>query len=156
MINEEQELKANLVKSINSLKLRYNYDITEILKLLKSSDNLLPVSVFATKLPPLQAAVIYLKSKGIELGEIAELLKRNYRTIWGAHNSTKKKDIKIEETEFYIPCSIFNNKHSILESVVYFLKENHSLRFNRIAKLLKKDQRTIWTVYNRAKKKNEK
>ena len=57
---------------------------------------------------------------------------------------------------YFIPLSIFSNRNlSILESLVKFLKERHSLTFADISILLNRDQRTIWTVYHRVKIKDK-
>ena len=48
-----------------------------------------------------------------------------------------------------LPISIFaDGKLSILEAVVKFLKENKSLSYSEIAKLLNRDARTVWTAYH--------
>ena len=49
-----------------------------------------------------------------------------------------------------------NRKLGILEAVTLYLKEKLSYRYSQIAKLLKRDQRTIWCAYNNAKKKLKK
>ena len=55
-----------------------------------------------------------------------------------------------------IPSSIFTNRNlSVLESLVWYLKKDLELGFRDIGKLLNRDERTIWTVHNRAKKKIE-
>ena len=45
---------------------------------------------------------------------------------------------------------------TVFESVVYHLKEDKKLRFRKIAKLLNRDERNIWTVYHRALRKKSK
>ena len=57
-----------------------------------------------------------------------------------------------------IPSSIFLDRSiSVLEAIVKYLKEERNLTYHQIAVLLNRDDRTIWTCYNRAlKKKNEK
>jgi predicted DNA-binding protein (UPF0251 family) len=53
-----------------------------------------------------------------------------------------------------IPISIFDNrKLSILEAIVKYLKEELNLKFSQIAAILKRSQKTIWTTYQKAKKK---
>jgi hypothetical protein len=43
-----------------------------------------------------------------------------------------------------------------MESVVYYMKDTLDLTYHEIALQLNRDDRTIWTVYNRAiKKKGE-
>ncbi|MBI1969360.1 hypothetical protein HYS48_01585 [Candidatus Woesearchaeota archaeon] len=56
--------------------------------------------------------------------------------------------------EVYIPTRIFQDRRlSVLEALVLHLKEKEGLNFHTIAVLLNRDDRTIWTVYHRAKKK---
>ncbi len=65
-------------------------------------------------------------------------------------NKTKKK-----ESEFIdIPIAILQDRNvAILESVAEYLHSEKSMKYSEIARLLNRDQRTIWTVCNRAKKK---
>ncbi len=53
----------------------------------------------------------------------------------------------------FIPTNIFNDKLGILESIVKYLKENKQFKLSEIAKLIERDQRTIWNTYDKAKKK---
>jgi predicted transcriptional regulator len=56
--------------------------------------------------------------------------------------------------EIAVPLSVLTDrKLSILEVIVEYLHEKKSLSFHEIAVLTKRDDRTIWTCYNRAKKK---
>ena len=49
-----------------------------------------------------------------------------------------------------VPVSIFKDRSlSILESLVYYLK-NSGMSLKEISVLIKRDQRTIWTVLHRA------
>jgi len=53
-----------------------------------------------------------------------------------------------------IPSSIFKDRTlSVLEAMVEYLKEKQNLTYHQIALLLNRDERNIWTVYSRAKKK---
>ena len=49
-----------------------------------------------------------------------------------------------------------NRQFGVLESVAVYLRENLGLRYSEIARLLNRDDRTIWNVYNNAKKKRKK
>ena len=61
---------------------------------------------------------------------------------------------KILENEQLIPVSIFKKPRlSPFEAIVKYLKEEEKLTYRQIGKLLNRDERNIWTVYNRAKKK---
>ncbi|MFC1754021.1 hypothetical protein ACFL96_11635 [Thermoproteota archaeon] len=53
-----------------------------------------------------------------------------------------------------LPSMIFKDRAvSVLEAIVEYMKDNLDLTFHDIAKLLNRDDRTVWTVYSRAKKK---
>lgn len=54
--------------------------------------------------------------------------------------------------EILIPLGIVKDNSS-LEAIVLYLKEIRSLKFNEIANLLNRNQRTIWVTYANAKKK---
>ena len=66
----------------------------------------------------------------------------------------KNKDIK----DINIPLSIFNNRgFSFMESIVFYMKNSLDMSYHEIAESLNRDDRTIWTIYNRAiKKRGEK
>lgn len=56
-----------------------------------------------------------------------------------------------------IPTEILKDtKFSVLESLVKFLKEEKQLTYVQIADLLNRDQRNIWTIYQRVQKKGAK
>lgn len=58
--------------------------------------------------------------------------------------------------ETNVPTSVFTDRVlSPLEAVVEFLKEKHNFSYKEISIILNRDERNIWTVYNRAKKKRE-
>ena len=51
-----------------------------------------------------------------------------------------------------IPIEILKNrKLGMLQSVTVYLKDNKNLSFSKISKMLKRDNRTIWTTYKKAK-----
>ena len=123
------------------------YSQEHLLQLI-SGDESIPATVFATDISPLQALVIYLKdSQGITLSNIATKIKRSYRAIWGSY---APRELNITPTPYYLPISIFNDKLSILEAAVSYLKDHYHLKFSQIAKIVNKDDRTIWTTYKRA------
>ncbi len=73
-----------------------------------------------------------------------------------AKKRKKKKEEDLVISTINIPTSIFRDRSlSVLEAVVEYLKEHHNLNYHQIARLLNRDERTIWTVYNRAKKKRQ-
>jgi len=56
--------------------------------------------------------------------------------------------------EIVLPVSIFKSDISALEIISAYLKDVKSLKFSDIAKLLNRDDRTIWHAYKRAQSKN--
>ena len=67
----------------------------------------------------------------------------------------KKSKSKLEDLAS-VPLSIFKDRSlSVLETLVFYLK-NRGLSLKEISTLINRDQRTIWTVFNRAKKKKGK
>jgi len=88
--------------------------------------------------------------------EIAELLKRDDRTIWTSYNKAKEKQkehLKIKETQIHLPVSIFKDRNlTVLESAILHLR-NRKMKYSEIAKLLERDVRNIQTIYSRGIKK---
>ena len=124
---------------------------------------LIPLSVFLDRgVSVLEAVSEYLKdSKELSYHEIAVLLNRNDRTIWTCYNRAKKKNpghvVKLAESKEHIPSSIFLDREvSVLEAIVEYLKDERGLSYHEMAVLLNRDDRTVWTCYNRAKKKRSK
>lgn len=118
----------------------------------------IPVGVFANdSLGSLEAIVKYLKENSkLKFAKIAKLLNRSSKTIWATyHNSIKKMPSSFGSvsSEILIPASAFSNRSfSTLESLVGFIKDfgysNHE-----VALMLHLDDRTIWSVYDRVKRK---
>jgi len=66
--------------------------------------------------------------------------------------SAKRKDA--EYSEIWVDCSIFHNRRlTFSQALVLFLKEEKKLSLADIARLLSRDQRTIWTQYATATQK---
>ena len=119
----------------------------------------IPISIFKVKeLSALELIVKYLK-ENLKLTniKISNLINRSPQTIFTTYKNSKKKYTKSLPIEFSIydlPLKIFKQrKLSTLETIVSYLKDNFDLSFHAIALMLNKDDRTIWTVYNRGKKK---
>ena len=121
----------------------------------------LPIDIFSNEASCLESISEYLKENlNMRYCRIADLLNRDDRTVWGAYQSAKQKSMplgKFEDSRVKIPLSIFQDRSlSTLEALSEYLKEVLNLRYCKIAELLNKDQRTIWTVYSRAKAKRRK
>jgi DNA-directed RNA polymerase specialized sigma24 family protein len=126
-----------------------------------SSSKLVPLSIFSDKrLTPLEAIVKYLREKRkLSYHEIASLLERNVRDIYKTYAHAFDKcgltEVKAVHT-ILVPVSIFANRElSALENLVLYLK-NLKLTYRQISILLNRNERTIWTVYQRARQKNAK
>ena len=113
----------------------------------------------------LQAIVLYLKNNhDLNFSTIAKLLNRDPRTIWTTYTKAKEsintinREIHINDksnaTRYTFPVAILSSRNmSVLESIVFYMKNTYELSYQEISTLLEKNYRTIWTVYARAMKK---
>jgi len=157
--NAEQNLNA-LKALFTHLQQQYQLSPQQLVDVLQKQDIFIPISVFNKELSGLEVIVKFLKENhNLENTKIAKLLQRSEKTIWQAYNDSKtkySKKILPEQTPFVLPVEIFaSRKLSVLETIVSYLKENYKLTNHQIAELLKRDDRTIWTVHSRAQKKKE-
>lgn len=68
-----------------------------------------------------------------------------------------KEEISKEKAEYFIPSSIFLQEDlSPYEAIVSYLKEEKKLTYREIGRSIGRDERNVWTIYNRAKKKKAK
>ena len=146
-----------LKKALFRLKSKYKISPFEILNIVESTVKI-PISIFNDQLSPLDTVVKYLKENlNFDFNKISAKLNRSNKTIWQAYDDAIKKspeNMEIKASPYYFDISILSErKLSILELVVEHLKEKYSLPLHEIAVLLQRDDRTIWTVYSRAKKK---
>jgi hypothetical protein len=125
----------------------------------KEKEILLPISIFDNKkLSALETIAKYLReNKKLGFHQIGVALNRNERCMWTTYSNSKKKmkeSFVLGASKFFIPADIFTNrKLSVLENLTKYMKESLGLSLHEIGELLHRDDRTIWTVYNRAKKK---
>ncbi len=90
------------------------------------------------------------------------MLADSYKEILFSRLKSLSKPEKIEIISFLtkqlkentLPISIFkNNSLSALETIVKYLKEEHTLNYAEISRLLNRSSKTIWITYQRSKKK---
>jgi len=118
----------------------------------------IPFGIFAQKkLSSLEAIVKYLKEvQGLQLVQIASLLGRDSSTIWSTYGNASKKMLAPFSSvadDVVIPASLIADRTlSVLEHIVFFAK-NLGYSNHEIAIMLQLDDRTIWSVLHRAKKK---
>lgn len=150
-----------LRKFLDYISKKYNISLIEAIQILSEKELIIPVSIFNNRLSVLETFVKYLKeNQKFNYHKIAELVGRDERNIWHTYNSAKKKypeDFEVKDSKCFIPVSILKDeKYSALEAITRFLKDEFNLTYSEISDLIKRDQRTIWTVYNRSKRKDGK
>jgi hypothetical protein len=156
--NPEERFLVDMFSQITDrLRQKYSYSNEEILGLSNSENEVyVPVAIFAGKLSPAEALTKYLKeNQELTYAEISSLIGRDERGVWANYKRAVKKmpwPFEIIES-VSVPASIFNSDKSILESVVVYLKDLKKMKNKKIARLLNKNPANIWTVHNRAKKK---
>jgi len=114
----------------------------------------LPISAFNKRLSSLETIVKYMKDNlRMQFNEIAMALNRKPSTIRTTYsNSNKKFAWKLDDSDssVSIPIEIFKDRSkSVLQSIVVYMKDELKLSFKKIAELLKRNYKTIWTVYNK-------
>ncbi|HLG24198.1 MAG TPA: hypothetical protein VI564_04700 [Candidatus Nanoarchaeia archaeon] len=117
----------------------------------------IPVGIFGSSLSSLEAIVKYLKEvKKLKFSQIAAMINRSDKTIWVTYRNACKKmpsGFGFLPEDILIPVSVFSDRtRSTLENVVSFLK-NRDFKNHEIAQMLNLDDRTIWSVYDKVKKK---
>jgi hypothetical protein len=116
----------------------------------------IPSCIFNDKLSSFEAIVKFLKEGyGLSIQQISELLSKKKQSVWRAYKEASvkfKASFEVSNLYYPIPVEIFSDsKDSLLETLVVFLKDEFELTFSEVASLLARDDRTIWTVYNRTK-----
>ena len=151
-----------LSQVLDKLTKKYNISEKELLSLCREKALHIPLSAsMFEKLSTSEIIVKYLKEeKHMTYHDISDLLKRNDRTIWGAYSRARKKHPEkfvISKSELSVPVKIFQDRQtSFLESLVEYCHDSLNLKLSHIARLTKRDFRTIWTVHDRARKKRGK
>ena len=130
--------------------------VNKILKVPVKEEVKVPISVFNNEyLSSLENIVKYLRENLlISFGQIADLTNRNEIALAVTYRNAKKKmPDKFAVTEispYSIPVSILQDRNiSVLENIVAYLRNTFGLAYHKIAVLLNRDDRTIWTVYQR-------
>ena len=126
-----------------------------------TSKILIPVSVIADRsVSILESLVEYLKDElKYTYHQIGELTNRDERTIWTVYSRVVKKREKIpkgkvKESGVKIPLSVLSDRRlSSFETVVEYLKDVLKFNYHEIGVLTNRNERTIWTLYYRVRKK---
>ena len=158
--NPEERFLVDIFSQITErLKQKYNYSDEELFMFWNNENALLvPVTIFSGKLSPAEALIKFLKeSHELSYNDIAQLICRDKRSVWANYKRASKKmpwPFEIKES-VVVPVSIFNSEKSILSALINYLKDVKKMRNTKIAQLLNKNPANIWTIHNRAKKKDE-
>ena len=147
--NEQKMLKDLLSSFLNNV-------ITEKVNItVDYSREGIPGSIFSAKLGISEAIVKYLReNKGMGFSEISKLLHKTRNNVYVTYqNASRKVHAKFTNQDFTvnIPVDIFVKNKTCLESVCLYLRKQ-GMRYHDIAAILKRDDRTIWTVINRGGK----
>ena len=136
--------------------------VNKLLELPTVEEVKVPISVFKNAyLGSLEAIVKYLRENLLlSFKQIGSLTNRNEIALAVTYRNAKKKleaKFVIDEISPYsIPVSILQDRNiSVLENIAAYLKDTFGLAYHKIAVLLNRDDRTIWTVYQRARKKKK-
>jgi len=151
-------LLKRLEQVLSELERSHHMPPHEAVRLIEERSLAIPICIFSQHtLGPLEALVVYLREEhGMTYARIAQHLKRNRDPIGVTYRNARNKlltPLKIHDG-LRIPLPVFQSDTlSILECLVRFLKEVQRMRYCDIARLLNRDDRTIWTIYKRGKAK---
>ncbi len=154
IIEKEKERIRRIKELLIGIKNKYNLSLKELQKLILYDIELFPSSIFTNKLTVLESIVKYMKEElGLNYHSIGELLNRNEKNIWHTYNNAKRKYQKrlLIEGEL-IPISLEilrNRKLSPLAAIIQSLSTIQRLSTKEIAKLLRRNYKTIWTIKNK-------
>jgi DNA-directed RNA polymerase specialized sigma24 family protein len=96
---------------------------------------------------------IILSSSNFYQDKDFEVFKELLNKVTKKYNFSKADIFNLAQEEPTIPCSLFTEDLSPLETVVKYLKENSNIDYSRIAELLGRNSKTIWQAHKNALKK---
>ncbi len=156
---ENQGLEQSIKFFIKLVKEKFDLTDNDLIKIIEKKETItLPIEIFGTELGALEAIVKFLREEhNLRFCEIARLLKRDQRTIWATYSKSKAKHplrFEVYRSEILVPLHIFSKReHSVLEALVFFLKEDLHKNFKQISFLTSRNYKTIWCTYQKAARK---
>lgn len=149
---------TQLVQLVKEFEDKYNISDKDLMGIISEPSIQIPVSIYSCpELSALESSVKYLKENlGLKYSVIGKLLNRDERTIWTTYSNAQKKfSKKLDDSSLEkLPIQVISTReYSILESITGYLKDERELKYSEIARILARDQRTVWTCYNRLQKK---
>lgn len=160
-MNEFRQLFRQHLEEYHHIKTGREFENRLIKGHLKGEHTLIPVSIFLNDgLSTLEAIVKYLReNEGRRNSEIARILGKSPASVWITYRNAMVKSAKlvsVKNSDVFIPTSVISvSGLSVLESVSMYLHEQYGESYHRIGKMLNRNERTIWTVCSRARKKLE-
>ena len=166
---KKEELSGFILESLQSRELlkqliqKQNMTLLDLIGVYQEvkKEILIPLSIFIKTANPSQSLIKYLKEKeNYSNKEIAVLLHKDQRTIWGVYHRSKK-ETKIDffktlftEERYFLPLSIFKERTlTISEQIVFYLNTIYNLKTKQIASLLHKSPNSIAVILKRAREK---
>jgi hypothetical protein len=118
----------------------------------------IPCSIFSDALSPFEAVTKYaIENLKISYSEAGRLLNRDRRVIWTTYKRAASKaptKFQAGEGALSIPIAYFSAEElSVSEIIVGYLKDEIGLRNCEIARQIRRDEKTVWTLYDRYRKK---
>lgn len=157
VVQEEQLTLERIRELIHLLRAKHGLSQQQLFQVLNDQETFIPLTIFTKKLSILEAVVKYLKEEiNLSYHQIGIVLQRNERNIWHTYQHAKKKfpaSLQTSSSKFFLPLSLFQNNLSMLENVAVYCKDTLQLKYRTAAQLIQRNERTVWTMYQRAKKK---
>jgi hypothetical protein len=160
----EEYLVKELVSDSSHLAKQYleKLDREDILRLLddfieREEEMRIPLSIFrGRELSCLESVIVHLRDDAkLTNVQVSRALGRSIQVCWRTYSNAKKKysgKLAAVASQHDVPVSLLRGKLSCLEAVVSYLF-SRGLTYSEIARLLNRDDRTVWTVHRRAIKK---
>lgn len=162
MTEADKHRKIELFGQLSRLQSRLELGDTEFKDMLGefAEQVSVPVEVFrlCKKLGPLEAIIKYLREeRQLRFVTIAKLINRDQRVVAVSYKNAARKHparTAVKRTTYSLPITLLSEtKLTAAEHIVNYLKENCKLSFAEIAVMTGRDQRTVWTLHSRSKKK---
>lgn len=152
----KEELLEAFGKIVDLLRTQADLTPEELTQAVQDASYKVPVTVYDSDLTPFEATTRYLYEKELLVSRIAELLGRAPSVVQktlDASYDKRPEPVKAVPTKFEIPVSRYADKSlGFSEHLCTYLKDE-GLTNAQISRIIGLDQRTVWTVLNRAEKK---
>ncbi len=150
--------KDQAIRRVLKLAAREGIQARDLAKYLAEppAEQILPLTIFRNRrLSPLETTVKYLKETGMKNREISTHLSRSDQTVWYTYRNANRKHpslLTVEEGPGIPLQELQREDLSFLETLVVWLQKQ-GLRYRDIANILGRNERTIWTLAMRARRK---